>query len=192
MTTETKKDNRAEQQARSQLEGIVEMVQNLDPEKAREKAAHEYAKNLSRQRCEEILRDECSIYCRSDDSFDELREAVAVNIADKICEPDGFDFDEDSARDEARDRIMEDPLSVQVRSGWRDPGVEMDPEEFNILLCTGGPAVRITGDLDLLNQPDTARLEYQDWFEPWEPLYDITAEEQQALLTYCQQFYLGD
>jgi len=68
----------------------------------------------------------------------------------------------------------------------------MDPEEFNILLCTGGPAVRITGDLDLLNQPDTARLEYQDWFEPWEPLYDITAEEQQALLTYCQQFYLGD
>ncbi|MDR6858912.1 hypothetical protein J2W96_005244 [Variovorax guangxiensis] len=42
-----------------------------------------------------------------------------------------------------------------------------DDEEFEILLCTGGPTVRIVGDLDHHGEPDRARIEYQDWFEPW-------------------------
>jgi hypothetical protein len=187
----TQEDNRAEQQARSKLESIVEMVQNLDPEKAREAAAREYSKTLSRKECNTILR-EFDIECYDNESLEELREAIAVNIADKTYEPDGFDFDEDPAREDAMERIQEHPLSVQVRSGWCNSKQDMEPEEFSILLCTGGPAVRIYGELGQYSEPDSARLEYQDWFTPWEPLYDITEEESEALLRYCQQFYFGE
>ena len=88
------------------------------------------------------------------------------------------------------ERIHEDPLSVEVRSDWHSPGDGNDkPTEYNILLCTGGPAVRIIGELDEHGQPETATIEYQDWFTPWERYGDTSDEEDEALLTYAQQFY---
>ena len=91
------------------------------------------------------------------------------------------------------ERIQEDPLSVEVRSDWHSPGDENDkPTEYTILLCTGGPAVRIIGELDEHGQPETATIEYQDWFTPWERYSDTSDEEDEALLTYAQQFYYGE
>ena len=47
----------------------------------------------------------------------------------------------------ARATILQDPLSVQVRSGWCSPGSGPgSPEEYEILLATGGPAARIIGE----------------------------------------------
>ncbi len=90
------------------------------------------------------------------------------------------------------ERIQEGPLAVEVRSDWHSPGDENDkPTEYKVLLCTGGPAVRIIGKLDEYGQPETVKLEYQDWFTPWE-LYRTTEEEYEALLTYAQQFYYGE
>lgn len=89
------------------------------------------------------------------------------------------------------DEIWEDPLSVQVRSGWHSPGSNPEPEEFHILLCTGGPAVAIFGELDEYGQPYSATLMHQDWFEPWQPL-DLTAEETETLHDYCRVFYFGE
>lgn len=89
-----------------------------------------------------------------------------------------------------QERIQEDPLSVEVRTGWHNPGEGMENEEYTILLCTGGPACRIIGDL-IHDEPDTAKIEYQDWFTPWESYYDTTPEEDEALLSYAQQFYYG-
>src|SRR5262245_19200441 len=68
--------------------------------------------------------------------------------------------------DEAgRQAIHEDALSVLVRSGWYVPGHEAGkPEEFEILLCTGGPAVRLIGSLDNFGQPDSVSMQVQDWF----------------------------
>ena len=43
--------------------------------------------------------------------------------------------------EEARQAIQEDPLSVEVRSGWHAPGENSEPDEYNILLGTGGPAL---------------------------------------------------
>jgi hypothetical protein len=63
--------------------------------------------------------------------------------------------------------------------------------EYQILLSFGGPSVRITGNLDTYGQPDTARLEYQDWGTPWTPL-PLTAEEREDVLTFAQQFYYGE
>jgi hypothetical protein len=65
------------------------------------------------------------------------------------------------------------------------------PEEFEILLCTGGPAVRIVGTLDQHNEPASARIEYQDWFTPWTPWRSRAANAEGILLAYCQTFYFG-
>jgi len=92
---------------------------------------------------------------------------------------------------DAEEAIAEDPLEVAIRAGWHSPGDDEDTAlEYKILLCTGGPAVRIIGDLDQWKEPDTAKLEYQDWGTPWTELY-TDSDEDEALLTYARQFYFG-
>jgi hypothetical protein len=95
--------------------------------------------------------------------------------------------------EEALEVIMESPLSIEVRSGWHTPGVEGEDigNEYMILLCTGGPAVRIVGYLNQWQEPETAHLEYQDWFTPWTS-YHVTDTEGAALLRYARQFYFGE
>ncbi len=97
----------------------------------------------------------------------------------------------DKDRDAARDRILEDPLSVEVRPDWHLPGsIESHPGEFCILLSWGGPAVRLIGELDELSQPLNARLECQDWFQPWTSV-GVTADDETTLLEYARCFYFG-
>ena len=119
--------------------------------------------------------------------FDSIKDMVeALKDAEKA--------DNDKAREDAEQTIHEDPLSVEVRSLWYDPcakDADKAPGEFTILLCTGGPAVRIIGDLDQYGQPERARIEHQDWGTPWTE-YRINAEDEEVLLTYCQQFYFGE
>jgi hypothetical protein len=93
--------------------------------------------------------------------------------------------------DDARQRIEEDPLSIQVRGDWHDIGEKSEDVEFNILLCTGGPACRIVGEWGNFNEPDRARIEFQDWFTPWEELI-TTGDDNEALLEYCRTFYFGE
>lgn len=101
---------------------------------------------------------------------------------------------DDDAAENARERIQEDALSVRVRDGWRNPGAESDgAEEYEILLCTGGPAVRIVGDLDR-DEPGSALIQFQDWFTPWtdwrgSDLPDSYDED--VLLAYARVFYFG-
>ena len=93
-------------------------------------------------------------------------------------------------RDEVQQAIEEDALSVEVRSAWHEPGGDSDPGEYRILLCTGGPAVRIIGRLDQYSEPESARLEYQDWFTEWQELI-LSSKDYATLLTYAQCFYFG-
>src|SRR5919199_3876661 len=94
--------------------------------------------------------------------------------------------------DEAREAITDDVLSVDVRTDWHRVGAieACKPTHYKILLCWGGPAVQIVGTLDNANQPDSARLQYQDWFTGWMN-YPLTDEEEQTLITYAQQFNRG-
>lgn len=92
-------------------------------------------------------------------------------------------------REEAEQRIHEDPLSIEVRSDWVSNKEEMEPAEFKILLATGGPAVRIIGELDQYKQPSSARLQVQDWFTPWTEYVNADSD---TLLTYCRCFYFGE
>jgi hypothetical protein len=69
--------------------------------------------------------------------------------------------------DQVTDFARDMPLSVLVRSDWHAPGSEFTPVQFELLLSTGGPAVRIIGDLDHHTEPYRPQLQYQDWGIPW-------------------------
>ena len=100
------------------------------------------------------------------------------------------DSDNEQAREDAMQTINEDPLSVEVRSDWHSPGdtENSKPSEYRILLCWGGPAVQIVGDLGEYGEPESATLQYQDWFTKWAD-YPLTSEQEQVVITYAQQFY---
>ena len=92
-------------------------------------------------------------------------------------------------QDEARERIQDDALSAQVRSGWADPGADLTAEEFELLLTTGGPAVRIVGELNGHKEAASARMEVQDWGKPWT---EYLAADADTLLTYAGAFFFGE
>jgi hypothetical protein len=85
--------------------------------------------------------------------------------------------------------IHEDILSVQVRSDWQSPGEKLEPYEWELLLCTGGPAVRIIGTLNDHKEPDTAKLQHQDWLKPWTEYHEA---DEAILLQYASCFYFGE
>lgn len=87
------------------------------------------------------------------------------------------------------EQSRERPLSVEIRSGWRcpDEDASMEPEEFRILLSTGGPALQIRGELNR-GEPDRCWLEHQDWGTPWIRFFDADRE---ALLWFAGLFWYG-
>lgn len=186
----------AEAQAKAQLDSIIAMIERL--EHARE--------------CHGRFGENCELKSGTIYAGLNLYDDGASN-----CTQD--EWNQYHNKDAALEAIQEHPLSVLVRSGWYSmDGKEMgtkEPVEYEILLCTGGPAVRIQGDLDNYGQPKDARLEYQDWGTPWTEYrytYQYTSENcpgrpcsnvcdhvgippsnhVDTLLTYAQQFYFGD
>ena len=112
----------------------------------------------------------------------QLESIVAMVAAFRMAGHDG-------EREAAEATIRDDPLSVEVRADWHAVGAEQSrATEFRIELCTGGPAVRIIGDLDQYCEPENPRVEYQDWFTPWRILASVTDEQNDALLEYCRAF----
>jgi len=164
MTSETKTDH-AKEQARAQLESITEMVKRLE--------------HVS----------ECDgVDCQLTDA--EIYAGINLHY-EKGSKATEEEREEYHAEDVARQIIQEDPLEVSVRNDWHVPGADSESTDYLILLCTGGPACRIVGELNQWNEPETAKLEYQDWFTPWTN-YSLTSEEEETLLTYARQFYFGE
>jgi hypothetical protein len=93
------------------------------------------------------------------ENIEEMLAAVHAESEDSGC----------GVADDAERGIHESVLSVQVRSDWHDPGTVGDgPTEYCILLSTGGPALRIIGDLDQYGQPSSAEMQMQDWGVEWQ------------------------
>jgi hypothetical protein len=191
----------AEEQARAQLSSIIEMVAALEVDYDRLEELRDERNELpDGYEIDPVVAGfiwKCEALNVGSDRFDSDEEAARAawshanpDDAEELTELEEAAGDCES-RDDAYERIQEDPLSIEVRTGWYSPGEAPEPEEFNILLCTGGPAVRIIGELDQYKQPCRAWIEYQDWFTPWAELVSIEAYERDALLTYCQQFYFG-
>jgi hypothetical protein len=166
--TETR-DARSEEQARAQLASIREMVAALECDYDR----------LAELRGE---REDWEVDHGDARDWSDAEELAELEDAAGDC----------ADVDQARERIEEDPLSVQVRSDWHNPGEDPTDAggEFEILLCTGGPACRIIGELDESCEPSKARIEHQDWFTPWTD-YPLTSDDEEAVLAYCRCFYFG-
>ena len=115
----------------------------------------------------------------------------------KFKKEEEFESWTDGIQEEARNEA----LSVEFRSGWSSNLEKMEPEEFKILLSTGGPACQIIGKLDQYKQPIDIEIQFQDWGTPWEPLQlnctyadrspNITSDYE-ALEWFCNCFYFGD
>lgn len=123
------------------------------------------------------------------------------------------DFFEYHDADKAEQAIHESILDLTLSGDWH-PGETPEASRYTILLSTGGPALRIVGDLDIYGEPSNARLEMQDWGTPWTeytPAYPGTPDARTAftnaaadrwledmskfretLLTFARCFYFGD
>ena len=139
--------------------------------------------------------------------LDSIKEMVAELVKAE-------ESDDDDAREEATQRIYEDALSVEVRTRWmsvneyyqavQSTGLSQErltradlepfkPAEFRILLCTGGPAVQITGELSEHGEPEAEKIQLQgqDWFQPWQNAV-ISDEERKILARYVGCFHFGE
>lgn len=133
--------------------------------------------------------------------LESIREMVkALEKANYADEQDGVnDLEAQKMIEAAHETIQEDPLSVEARSPWISAAEYVAGDkrnfpgaaEFKILLCTGGPAVQIIGELSEHAEPESVRLQHQDWGTPWTDVL-ITAEDQETLLAYCRCFYFGE
>jgi hypothetical protein len=124
-----------------------------------------------------------------------LREHVArLRAAEAAHEASGYDSREAGAAvDAVREEITESPLSVMVRDGWRAPGAKAEDgaEEYEILLSTGGPALRLVGDLDGGEPNAWPRLEWQDWGTPWTE-YEPARAFRKEMQAWASCFYFED
>jgi len=114
------------------------------------------------------------------------------NVSGSAQVVDGIDFDDS---DNLSEHLQEMPLSVQVRGTWHAPGDSDSARaavEYEILLTTGGPALRIRGDLGEYGNPTNARLQYQDWGVPWTDYNDTTPAQDDAIEAFAGLFYFGE
>lgn len=91
-------------------------------------------------------------------------------------------------REDAETRILEDALSVEVRSDWHTVGEEPTPAEFRIVLCMGGPHVEMRGALNEHGEPERAWLMFQDWGTPLTERINQPGDNE-ALLAYAAVFH---
>jgi hypothetical protein len=176
-----RQEDHGRQQANAQAASIAAMVAALTCDYDRLQELRDERKNLA-----ETLADQ-----EMPELIQEARAALKAWDYDNAEELNTLEHEAGDCADqeEARQRIQEDPLSVEVRSAWDIVGGDTSPAEFRIVLCTGGPHVEIRGELDQYQQPSRAWIQYQDWGTPLTQYFDIEA---QTLLTYCQEFYFGE
>lgn len=179
---EEKREN-ARQQASAKMDSIAEMVGAL---------------NCDFDRLEELREELQDLQAAVNDAEnDEEKRQAAADLSEWKDENEDelLELQNEAGiyadTDEARQAIQEHPLEIAVKSGWHAPGENGDDDEFMILLCTGGPAVRIVGELDQYKQPARAWIECQDWFINWQEWYGENFDAD-LLLQYCQEFYFGE
>jgi len=164
-TDTDRSSHHAEENARAWAASIVAMVTRYE---------HSTRCTEAREDCEALPGD-----VRDALDLDRDRDATAEEWQDYHDE------------DDAEQRISESVLEVLVRGDWHTPGEHSEDAEFEILLTTGGPALRIRGELDHQGEPRRAWLEHQDWGTPWTPFWDATTAPHDApstLLAFASHF----
>jgi hypothetical protein len=131
---------------------------------------------------------ELGFYC--DRPFDGDLDDLSL-AAKALASENDWDLTQDRANlsEEVREYAMGLPLSVLVKSDWTSPGQPMEASQFELLLATGGPAVRVTGELDSDLEPYRPCLQFQDWGTPWT---DHPESNVDALYWFAGLFYYGE
>ena len=135
---------------------------------------------------------QCYIVAMDEESWtrrDELKGDEAILDADDTAELAELtaQLSEYDDADDARTQAEESALSIELTGTWA-PGTEPKADGFIILLTTGGPALRIVGELNEHNEPYRAWMEYQDWGTPWTRYHQADEDD---LLTFTSIFYFG-
>jgi len=190
MTTKTKED-RLEEVGKSSLSCLRDMVAALECDYDRLEELREERDDLYAEWKQARDDEDAALNGAPDADYDNaktlpakadaLEEWDAENLADMrdLINAAG----ECKSREDAIDRIMEDPLSIQFRGGWHDRDSESEDEEFMILLTTGGPAVRIIGEFGQGRSIHRVYLQVQDWGTPWTDYYEENISD--VLEAYC-------
>lgn len=172
----------AQSQAIAQMDSVAYLVAALDVD-------YERLEELRAARVQYIDEKVDDAYVIRD--LEEFKRLAGLQwVAENPSDADELDELEEAAgdnadQDEARERLLEDALSVEVRSGWTSPGADLGaPEEFRIVLCTGGAHVELVGDLDEHGSPVRVRCLYRCWGESGE-LFDF---DHGAALRYCSEY----
>lgn len=176
MTTKT--EDRAEDQAAAQYSSIVRMLAAVECDYDRLEELRDERDSYENEELGNLASPEVHRIAWAQENPEDAEELTELEDAAGEC----------TDEDEARQVIQEDPLEVQVRSDWSNPGETLEASEFMILLCTGGPAVRIVGELNR-GQPCRAWLEYQDWGTPWTQWFGASSD---TLCEYASNFFFGE
>lgn len=115
-------------------------------------------------------------------SAQEIRAGLGLHEGAEVGDEERRGYHDEDA---ALEYVQEMPLSVDVRSGWQSPSAKLVPVEYQLLMSTGGPAVRITGRLDARDEPADAEIEYQDWCTEFRAL-PIDSVQKQDLLQFAR------
>ena len=119
---------------------------------------------------------------------------AAIEAAEKSSDGEatyeGEVYDPDSLRAMAQGFA----LAVSVTDSSYSPGDpdRGEPERYEILLCVGGPSVRIVGQLGPDCEPANAGIEYRRWFASWIMYRDTTAAEDATLEAFARLFWFGE
>jgi hypothetical protein len=119
----------------------------------------------------------------------------AYTLLEDGAESAKADGEEFTSGDQIMERVQETPLSIQARSGWHNAGEKVEDEEFYILLTTGGPALRIIGDMKNGMPYGDFTMEVQDWGTPWTEYRPAVYSEDDwadALDWFVGCFYFGE
>jgi hypothetical protein len=178
-------------------ESIAEMVAALECDYDRLSELREARDDLRKTHSDaaQAVRD-CGPFNDADESIVEIytaetdaREALANwDDAEELAELESAAGDCES-RDDAEQRIHEDPLSIELSGTW-SLGETPTADRAIILLGTGGPATRIVCELDEHREPHRAWIQAQDWFKPWTDY--VGSHDGETLLTYCRCFFFGE
>lgn len=123
-----------------------------------------------------------SMTTTDDDSMYQAK-ATLEHILDLMAR---YDNALDDDLDDVTQEILEYPLDLSVRcTEWMPIGPDLEPDEYRVLLSTGGPAVQITGSIGPDNEPSSVKLQHQSWFTPWSN-YPLSQPEQDVLLRFVQ------
>jgi hypothetical protein len=173
----TSNDNHGLDQAKAQAESIAALVAAINCD-------YDRLEELRDERAERIS---AILDAETPDEVEDQNQRMNEWKAENLEELEALEIEagECADSDEARENVQNDPLSVEVRSGWDIVGGDTSAAEFRIVLCTGGPHVEIRGELSN-GTPSRAWMMYQDWGTPLTQYFDI---EGSTLLAYCQEFY---